>query len=100
MKRAVRGSTVTLIATNFLDRDGAATTPAAVTAYLDYPTGNRCRAQSNYAMTENSGEWTYDWDSSIAAPGTVFWSVRAEGDDNFAEDDQFQLTANIANPDP
>lgn len=100
MKRATRGSTVTIIANTFLDHTGAAVTPSTVSFRLDYPANNRVRAQTTLNATNSSGTWSASWDSSVAYPGTVFVSAFADSDDNIVQDDQFQLTANQANPNP
>lgn len=100
MKPAVRGTVVTLIATGFVDRTGASVTPSAVTFRLDYPDVNRARKQTTLDATLDGTDWTADWDSSVAYPGTVFVSAYATSNNSVRKDDQFQLTAGVANPDP
>lgn len=100
MKNFARGSTVTVEARDFLDHLGAVVVPTTVTFYLDFPTSNRSRDQDTLTGAATDSVWTADWDSSVAFPGTVFVSAWANGDDTLVKDDQFQLTANQANPDP
>lgn len=100
MNRHVRGQTITFTATNFLTSAGAAATPSTVSVYLDFPAGNRARDQATVTLTNASGTWTGTWDSEVAFPGTVYCSMQAVGTTDFALDTEFQLSANIANPDP
>ena len=99
MQRFVRGSTILFTATDFVDSAGASMTPTAVTLYIDYPTGNNCRSDTELTMTNASGTWTVEWERYIAEDGVVDYSCLAEGSDAVAKDGQFQLTANRANPD-
>lgn len=78
-------------------------TPAAVTLYIEYPSNARGgRADTSLTMTDGDvdGTWTAEWESAAAFPGTVNYSIRAEGSDMVQKDGQLQLTANPANPDP
>lgn len=101
MKRVTRGSTLTFIADTFIDRSGDAVTPDSVSFRIDYAGANRARTQDTLTATNTSGtEWSADWDSSVAYPGTVYVSALANSDNDIVDDDQFQLTANQANPNP
>lgn len=111
MNRFTRGSTILFEAETFLDASGAAITPTTVTLYITYPSspgasyGSSTRGAPgttdvDYAMTDSSGVWSYEWDSSVAYPGTVYFSINAAGSDVVVKDGAFQLQANPANPDP
>jgi hypothetical protein len=90
----VRGNAVVFTATP-VDATGAPTTPQAVAIYLAYGQGAVRKAE--VAMTLTGGVWTGTWDSEGAPAGVVYWSVRASNPDA-AEDGEFTLTANPANP--
>lgn len=101
MKRLTRGSTVTFELSAFLDHTGASVVPSSVAFRVDYPASSRSRTQLTVAGVNTSGDiWAADWDSSVAFPGTVFVSALANATNDIVDDDQFQLTANQANPDP
>lgn len=100
MKPFVRGVTVTFKASSFVDHDGASVTPDTVTMYVDYPIANRARAQAEVVLSVSSGVWTGAWESAVSYPGTVYYSMQANGSDEFAIDGEFQIKANQANPDP
>jgi hypothetical protein len=83
----------------FLDVDGVVITPENATLYLSYMTPEGVRASDTITMDENTDDWEAQWDSSVADRGRVHWSVRSDGPPS-AKDGQFELEANLANPDP
>lgn len=98
--KKIRGSTVTLKASRFPDGSGAEVAPTSVSFRLDYPGNSRVRETVAIAASEDDGVWSATWDSSVAFPGTVFYSVLAtDGSADAVSDNEFQLTANPANPD-
>lgn len=100
MIRFVRGSTILFTASAFVNASGATIVPTAVTLTIEYPAGSTSTQEVTYEMDEDSGEWTAEWESYVAYPGTVYWSITAEGSDDVTKDGELQLSANIANPDP
>ena len=88
-------------ASTFLDEDGAATIPASVEIVVSYinAAGTRTTATMDMEDDTSGGEFTAMWDSSVAKKGRVHWAVRATNPPG-AEDGFFDLSANLANPDP
>lgn len=99
VSKIVRGSVIELAST-FEDVDGNEETPTAVDAYFSYLDTDDERTVAVVEMEANSaGEWIAVWDSSVANPGRLHWSVRAT-EPNSADDGVVDLVANLANPDP
>lgn len=93
----VRGNTV-LFTASFLDADGAAIVPAAVTLYVSF-LGASGRESDEIAMDEaTDGSFSASWDSSDARKGRVYWAVRASNPPG-ADEGFFELDAGPANPD-
>lgn len=94
----VRGNLIAF-ETSFLDAEGVPISPASVTVKVDFIDGSGSRTDATLTMSEDTdGEWSAAWDSSEAAEGRVYWSVRAY-DPPAADQGFFQLAANRANPD-
>lgn len=94
----VRGNLIAF-ETSFLDAEGAPISPGSVTVTVDFINGSGERVSDTLTMSEDTdGEWSAAWDSSEAAEGRVYWSVRAF-DPPAADQNCFQLAANRANPD-
>jgi hypothetical protein len=94
-----RGNVVTFSA-ELLDADGNTVTPASVNLYVNYVDEDGNRIIDTIEMVDTTaGTWEAEWDSSVALKGRVHWSVRSF-EPSSAQDDQFQLEANLANPDP
>lgn len=82
------------------DVNGDPVTPDTVTSYVNYIASDGERTTVPVVMEENTdGVWTAEWDSSIAKKGRVHWHVRTVNPSS-AKEDQFELEANLANPDP
>jgi hypothetical protein len=82
------------------DANGEAVTPEAVTLYVNYIDVSDERVIDTIAMTETtSGEYEAEWDSTVAKECRVHWHVRSINPPS-AKDGQFELEANLANPDP
>jgi hypothetical protein len=92
----VRGSTVVLTV-EFADESGNPISPASATLHLNYINGGG-RVEEEVELVESSDVWSAEWDSTPASPGRVHWSVRSVSPST-AEDGDFDLTANLANPD-
>jgi hypothetical protein len=83
-----------------LDADGAPVTPETVTLYVNYIDVNDVRIIDEITMAETTaGEFEAEWDSTVAQAGRVHWHVRSVNPPS-AKDGQFELEANLANPDP
>lgn len=82
------------------DANGEPVTPETVTLYVNYIDANDDRIVETLDMAENTaGEWEAEWDSVVAKKGRVHWHVRSVNPPS-AKDGQFELEANLANPDP
>jgi hypothetical protein len=94
----VRGATVS-VTINFFDSGGGVINPVSATLDLDYPMSDGTRGQTSAALTNSGNDWTYDWDSTVAAGGKVYGHAATDGSAPIsAVDFQFNLTANLANP--
>lgn len=101
MTEFVRGTIITFEAT-CTDAAGAPVTPDSAAIYLVYKTGPYTRnvVEETLAMSISGSVASVDWDSSVASPGGVRWSIRTSGPDKIALDGTTILTANAANPAP
>lgn len=98
MKSFVRDSTINL-KFNFYDSAGAAANPGSASVTISYVPLAQCdRTFSTYSLTQSGNDWSYNWDSSIAEPGTVYAHAKT-GDavPVSSVDVEFRLTANCAN---
>ncbi len=100
MRQHKRGSDIDLIAEHFLNSDGDAATPSAVTFRVEYPLQNRSRGEETLTGTQDGSAWFATWSSINSFPGTVYVFCEAAGSDIVTAEDQFQLVANPANPNP
>ena len=91
----VRGNVMTFKASP-LDNAGAPVTPASVTLHVVYFV-SAVETTATVAMTNTAGVWSGTWDTTPADAGQVFWSIRAASP-TAAQDGQFALVANLANP--
>jgi hypothetical protein len=82
-----------------LDANGDLVTPDEVNLFLSFVSIDGGRALEAIEMDEGGSSFTATWDSSIARPGRVHWSVRTFSPAS-AKDGFFDLRANLANPDP
>lgn len=92
----VRGSMV-FFSTAFVDKDGEPSAPDTATARLVYRDLNHAPQTDTVSMTIASNVATATWDSSVAMPGVVKWSVKGTGSNAIVQDGSFTLTANEAN---
>lgn len=83
----------------FYDNADAVTSPDSANLYISYINSDGDRTTDTIAMDQNTDDWSAEWDSSVAKKGRVHWSVRSV-DPSSADDGQFELEANLANPDP
>lgn len=100
-RRVVRGSTLFVSAT-FLDAYGAPAEPTGVEITFNYAAvATNLPTASTYAMNFNSllGIFTFDWDSTPAAPGQGFWSIATAEtpQPSWANQGVFLVLANPAN---
>lgn len=94
-----RGNLIEFTAT-FENAAGVVVSPDSAALYLSYINAAAARVTTTVAMADDSaGTFTCEWDSSVAKKGRVHWSVQAENP-SAADDGQFELEANMANPDP
>lgn len=95
-----RGNIVTFTA-SFLDKDDNPVTPASAFVRINYKiTASPGRATTDVTLTvvsSGSAQWSGTWETTGAIEGMVYWSTRSTGPHS-AEDGQFFLSANIANP--
>jgi hypothetical protein len=102
-----RGSDVTLRHT-FYDSSGDVTSPSSVRLTVTHPTSGwpfRGTMDTTYvSMTQLTSThaiaplgWEGTWNSLVAGPGTVWWSIRSDDLSDGVSDGQFQLRGNPAN---
>lgn len=86
---------------SFLDVDGNASIPDSVSLFVIYTDVAGARIDEEITMNPDSemSEWSAVWDSSIAKKGHVVWAIRSLNPPA-AEQGDFTLIANAANPDP
>jgi hypothetical protein len=98
----VRGTTVQFL-TNFFNSSGVAANPTTAAVFVNYPVTDGGGVSSNtgaIVMTQVVNDWTASWESKMARPGPVHWTVVSSGSSPYSrEDGQIKLTANPANPD-
>lgn len=92
----VRGSMVFFTAA-FADRTGAPVQPDSATLYLVFRDSTRVERKGVIFMTVTGNVAEASWDSSVAAPGLVTWSVKGQGANAIVQDGSLTLTANAAN---
>lgn len=94
MNSFVRGSTINFRA-SCTDAAGEPFTPAEAELSLSYVIASgREHAQTRHTMMIAGNVVSCTWDSSVAAPGTVTWNIRASG---VVQDGALVLTAMDAN---
>lgn len=95
----VRGNVVLIDATP-TDILGNPVSPDSVTAFVTFEQDDGSRGEVELAMTQAGNVWSVEWDTNQdgIAPGDVYVSVRSI-DPPTAQDFNFTLTANGANPD-
>jgi hypothetical protein len=85
----------------FYDFSRAVTQPSAATVEITYidPTETEEISVSIPMTPPQLGQvaWTAMWDSSLAAPGPVTWSIRSDPAPRSTQDGRFMLVANTAN---
>jgi hypothetical protein len=95
-----RGSTIHFAAT-FTGADGQPATPTSAKVTLKFKPVAGGPGSVSLDLANSSGVWKASWDSSVAKPGLVAWSVRAtDGSEIIVGDDVFTLSANAANAPP
>lgn len=96
-----RGATVHFSVT-FRDADGNLTTPDSATVKLKFRlAAGGIGTDSKTLEPDGGNNWKATWDSSVARPGLVSWSLRSlQGSDKIADDGAFTLLANSANTEP
>lgn len=94
----VRGSTLYFSAP-CKGPDGNPVTPDSANLYLAYsPVSGSGRSKTTVAMAITDNVVSAEWDSSVAAPAAVRWSVKAQaGSEKIVMDGELTLTANEAN---
>lgn len=98
MAEITRGNTVEFRAT-FRDPNGVVVSPSQAFVSVSFPSSSGSRQSIELPLTDNAGTWTASWDTGHARPGTVFWSAQTKGTTPAAAvDGQFELVANMANP--
>lgn len=82
------------------DADGNPVAAESVTLYISYVSGTDRDLVSVEMETDTDGlVWAGEWDSSVATKGRVHWHVRSDNPTS-AKEGQFELEANLANPEP
>lgn len=87
-------------AETFLDLNGQPTNPASAMLYITYPIAGNATETISIAMTQSDplSPWTAIWESEVAQPGTVLWSIKTGGGSPYAATDgNFTIGANAAN---
>lgn len=95
-----RGSTVEFEVT-FYDPDDNVVQPPSAQVNIVYPLSAGGTGDQVIAMVPPISpdvDWTAEWDSRVAAPGTVFYSVKSGAPVPIGvADGSFALSANVAN---
>lgn len=92
-----RGSAVRF-ETTFVDADSVPVIPSSAKVYLTFTKiDGTVEDKLPLTMAQSAGVFFVQWDSSVAAPGPVYYSVRSQGP-AIADDSDFTLAANPANP--
>ena len=99
MKTIVRDSTVKL-KFNFKNAEGIITNPSAGAqvsiSFLPYAGGESTTL--TYPLVQSGDDWTYEWDSSVAAPCVIAVHAQTNGGPPTSSIDvEFRLKANRAN---
>lgn len=100
MTTIFRGATINFAVT-FTDNEGGAFTPDEATLYISYVSSvNGSRSIDTVQMDGAGAAFSAIWQSSVAYPGRVNWSIRTAGPgvQVVAKDGHFTLFANEANP--
>lgn len=96
VKNVFRGNIVTFTST-FYDANNAVLNPTAPTLSIYYKSnGTYITVTSNLALSANV--WTGVWDSSNADVGLVEWHISGGTGVPIAQDGDFRIIANKANP--
>jgi hypothetical protein len=97
MTTFVRGDTVNFSAP-CLDASGAPITPSSASLNLVFMSVAGQRTKTTAAMTIADNVVSTDWDSSVSAPGIVYWNIKATNSSiTIEQDGTVVLTANQAN---
>jgi hypothetical protein len=95
-----RGATIYFSA-RFKDESGDPMSPSSALVNLYYRADDDASYEWELLTLEDDGVgvWRVTWDSSVARPGSVYWSSLAtDGTIKIAKDGSFVLAANQANP--
>lgn len=96
METYVRGSMVAFTAA-FADKTGTLVTPDRASLTLVFRGSDKAEQRVRVPMSIAGNVASVEWDSSIAAPGVVHWSVKGTGANAIVQDGSLTLTANAAN---
>lgn len=96
METYIRGSMIFFTAA-IVDRKGTPVSPDSASLTLVYRDLERAQKRDIVSMVVNSNVAEVSWDSSVAMPGPVLWSVKASGANAIVQDGSLTLTANEAN---
>jgi hypothetical protein len=96
MEQYIRGSIVFFTAA-FVDKAGAPVTPDKAAVNLVFRDHDKVQQRVTVPMTVGGNVAEASWDSSVAMPGPVHWSVKGTGVNAIVQDGSFKLTANDAN---
>lgn len=92
----VRGNIVEIL-TTFDDTEGNEVTPTQAVVTISFLNSSGIREADEIDMEQDSdGVWTAFWESHVALPGRVYWSVLAF-DPSSADEGYFELSGNPAN---
>jgi hypothetical protein len=98
-----RGASIPFTQT-YYDSTGGLVTPTSVRVWVTYGTSDGfpyCaeRETTNFALTNNTTtlEWEGSWSSTAAAPGWVYYHIKAAGTTLDQVDGAFELRGNPAN---
>ena len=87
----------------YYDSSGEALSPSTVTAWITYATTDGfpyedTRRTTYFSLTQNSTTLGFEgtWSSTAAAPGMVYWHIKASESTLDVADGQFELRGNPA----
>jgi hypothetical protein len=96
MEQYIRGSIVFFTAA-FVDKAGAPVNPNKAAVNLVFRGSDKVQQTVTMSMQISGNVAEASWDSSVAMPGPVHWSVKGTGVNAIVQDGSFTLTANEAN---
>lgn len=97
MREFVRGEVIQFYDWQFRDRDKELTVPESAQIRIRYQKCG-CDKFDEVPLQVSGAEWSAQWDSSEADPGTIYYFVESISPKVAVAEGEFRLKANPANP--